>query len=202
MPLSDSSAARWIQRVSDGDELAVEKLWSIYFERLVYLAHGRLCSKLRRVVDAEDIALSAFHSFCRGVEQKRFPSLSDKDSLWRLLVTITLHKTLRAIRDQGRIKRGGQFKELAGISSDTDVVSAIQNVVSQEPSPEFAIEVAEQYTIYINALNDSELARIAHWKMEGYSNREVANMLDKSERTVERKLQLIRKIWVKMVEED
>jgi hypothetical protein len=46
----------------------------------------------RRVADEEDVALSAFDSFCAGAERGRFPDLKDRDNLWALLVTITARK--------------------------------------------------------------------------------------------------------------
>jgi len=73
MTMSDSSVTRWLERVETGDDVAAAKLWNAYFDRLVHLAHGRLQAKFAKVNDAEDIALSAFHSFCRGVENKKVP---------------------------------------------------------------------------------------------------------------------------------
>ncbi len=195
MTISDSSVTRWLQRLEVGDSVAAEKLWQLFFERLVQLAHGRLQARHRKAIDAEDIALSAFHSFCVGVEKKKFPALSGRDSLWRLLVSITIHKLLHAVRDQNRIKRGGQFRELQGLDASNSGWDVLNQVVSQEPSPEFAVEVAEQYEILIRSLGNDELVQLANWKMEGYSNEELAAKIGKSLRTVERKLNLIRKIW-------
>ena len=197
MNLTDSSVNRWLKRLEDGDELAAERLWNSYFERLVHLAHNRLQLRHRKVDDAEDVALSAFHSFCRGVKQKRYPALSDRHGLWRLLVSITIHKLLHVVRNQDRLKRGGGFTELAGFDSSSDSFAAINQVVSREPSPEFAAEVAEQYERLMNLLNDPELVQYATWKMEGYSNEEIAAEVNRSTRTVERKLNLIRKIWIR-----
>jgi DNA-binding NarL/FixJ family response regulator len=42
-----------------------------------------------------------------------------------------------------------------------------------------------------------ELVELALLKMEGYTNDEIAKRWQKAERTVERKLNLIRKIWAK-----
>ena len=196
MTLSDSSVTRWLERLEIGDDVAAEKLWNAYFDRLVHLAHGRLQAKFRKVNDAEDIALSAFHSFCRGVENKKFPGLSDRDGLWRLLVSITIHKLLNAVRDQKRMKRGGLFQELNGLDSSSDSIAAVNQIVSREPSPEFAVEVAEQYELMMMSLGDDELVQLATWKMEGFSNEEIAKKVNRATRTVERKLQLIRKIWI------
>jgi len=196
MTMSDSSVTRWLERLETGDDVAAAKLWNAYFDRLVHLAHGRLQAKFAKVNDAEDIALSAFHSFCRGVENKKFPALSDRDGLWRLLVSITIHKLLHVVRDQKRIKRGGQFQELHGLDSSSDSIAAVNQIVSREPSPDFALEVAEQYQEMMHSLEDKELIQLATWKMEGYTNDEIAKKLNRATRTVERKLQLIRKIWI------
>jgi len=194
--MSDSSVTGWLERLEIGDDEAATKLWNKYFDRLVHLAHGRLQAKYGKVNDAEDIALSALHSFCRGVENNKFPGLSDRDGLWRLLVSITINKLLHVVRDQKRLKRGGQFHELNQLDSSSDCIAAVNHIVSREPSPEFALEVAEQYQQMMLSLEDEDLVRLATWKMEGFSNEEIALKLDRSTRTVERKLQLIRKIWI------
>lgn len=196
MTLTDSSVARWLEKLKTGDDLAAERLWDVFFDRLVHLAHGRLQIRHRKLVDAEDIALSAFHSFCRGVENKKFPALYDRDGLWRLLVSITIHKVLHVVRDHGRLKRGGQFQELTGFDSSSDSFAAVSQVISREPSPEFAAEVAEQFELMMKSLDDEELVQLATWKMEGFTNEEIAKKVNRTTRTIERKLQLIRKIWI------
>jgi DNA-directed RNA polymerase specialized sigma24 family protein len=156
-----------------------------------------LQARHRKGVDAEDIALSAFNSFCEGVKKKRFPSLSDRHGLWKLLVSITIHKVLHAIRNQQTLKRGGDFRELKELDSATDSIAAVDLLVSREPSPEFAAELVEQFERLMHSLNDQELMQYATWKMEGYSNEEIALKVNRSTRTVERKLNLIRKIWIR-----
>ncbi len=71
----------WLQRLQEGDEVAAQRLWEEYFRRLVGLARKRLVGLPRRAADEEDVALSAFDSFCRGAEQGRFPRLDDRDEL-------------------------------------------------------------------------------------------------------------------------
>ena len=86
---SSRSVSHWIGQLRAGDPVAAQHLWEGYFRRLVGLARGKLQSLPSRAADEEDVALSAFASFCRGVEGGRFPQLADRDDLWRLLVTIT-----------------------------------------------------------------------------------------------------------------
>jgi DNA-directed RNA polymerase specialized sigma24 family protein len=104
---TSGSVTHWVRELQAGNHLAAEKLWQGYFHRLVGLARAKLKNRPRRVADEEDVALSAFHSFCRGAEQGRFPQLSDRDDLWQLLVVITARKAADLVQQECRQKRGG-----------------------------------------------------------------------------------------------
>src|SRR5262249_5902247 len=104
---SDGSVTRWFDPLQAGDPAAAQQLWERYFRRMVNLARKKLQGLPRRAADEEDVALSAFDSFCRGAEAGRFPQLLDRDSLWRLLVTLTVRKAAHLRRDESRLKRGG-----------------------------------------------------------------------------------------------
>src|SRR4051794_18449637 len=99
----EGSVTRWIGDLKSGGDAAAQRLWERYFERLVHLARKKLRNdrRSRTVEDEEDAALSAFDSFCRGVDGGRFPSLTDRDDLWRLLVVLTVRKVLDQIERQG-----------------------------------------------------------------------------------------------------
>src|SRR5437660_4516810 len=101
------SVTNWINLIKGGDAAAVQRLWEAYFPRLVGLARKRLREAPRRAADEEDVALSAFDSFCDGVARGRFPQLTDRDDLWHVLVTITARKALQLIRHEQRQQRGG-----------------------------------------------------------------------------------------------
>lgn len=180
------SVTLWYGLLRDGDDVAAQRLWERYFPQLVKLARIRLQGAVRIANDPEDIALSAFASFCRQAECGRFPKLVDRDDLWRLLVTMTVRKAFHAVRDQGRIKRGGAI----GI---TDV--NLEELIGSEPTPVFAAQVAEEFSRMLDILADVELRNIAVGKMEGFSTSEIAQKLGRAPRTIERKLNLIRRIW-------
>ena len=67
--------------------------------------------------------------------------------------------------------------------------------MGDEPTPAFAAQVAEECQRLLDRLGDETLRRIAVWKMEGFTNDEIAGQLDCSPRTVTLKLQAIRIIW-------
>jgi DNA-directed RNA polymerase specialized sigma24 family protein len=176
-----------IGQLKAGDGNAVQKLWERYYARLVGLARLKLRGARRRVADEEDVALSAFDSFCRGAERNRFPRLGDRDDLWQLLMMVTIRKAIDLRQHEARKKRGGGAFPVA-----QDESSILDQVEGREPTPEFAAQVAEECQRLLKRIDDPELRQIAVWKMEGYTNEEVAARLNCVVRTVERKLKLLR----------
>ena len=197
---SSGSVTAWIDQLRAGDRAAAQPLWQGYFQRLVGLARKKLRGAPRGMADEEDVALSAFDSFCRGAEQGRFPQLADRDDLWRLLFVITERKALRHMRHERRIRRGGcKVRHASDLDRDLTRVPAPDCFPGREPTPELAAEVAEECRRLLNQLGSDLLCSIAVAKMEGYTNGEIAVQLRCSERTIERKLDLIRKTWQKEV---
>jgi DNA-directed RNA polymerase specialized sigma24 family protein len=194
------SITHWIGDLKAGDVAAAQPLWERYFTRLVELARAKLRATRRAgvVEDEEDAALSAFNSFCAGAARGRFPLLSDRDDLWRLLVVITARKACAQVQRRMRLKRGGGHvvgESALGGDSDGKPVG-LDVIVGAEPTPEFAVMVAEEYDRLLDALQDDGLRQVALDRMEGYTNDEIAERLGCARRTVARRLDLIRKIWM------
>jgi DNA-directed RNA polymerase specialized sigma24 family protein len=194
---NQNSVTIWIDGIKAGDGSDIERLWDRYFERLVRLAAARLPAHSRRSFDEEDVALSAFQSFCDRAGRGQFPQLSDRDDLWRLLATITVRKALDTIRQQSRQKRGGgqvlgESALLVGAGTEGD---GLAEVLSREPTPDEVAGFAEDYHRFLARLQEPPLRTIALRRLEGQTTREIARALDVSTKTVERKLQLIRAIW-------
>jgi DNA-directed RNA polymerase specialized sigma24 family protein len=194
---SEGSVSRLIDGLVVGDAVAVQRLWERYFRRLVGLARKKLAGSSRRAADEEDVALSAFDSFCRNAERGLFPQLLDRDSLWRVLVVITARKSAHQRRDENRLKRGGGALLHSETSSEDEEPVILDELLSREPNPEFAALAAEEHQRLLAALGEEELRAVALWRMEGYTVEEVAARLGVAARSVKRKLQLIRTIWEK-----
>jgi DNA-directed RNA polymerase specialized sigma24 family protein len=190
----EGSVSYWIARLQAGDRAAAAPLWERYFRRLVELARAQLRAVPRRAADEEDVALSAFDSFCQGAEGGRFPDLLDRDSLWRLLVVLTARKASHFKRDAARRKRGGRAGPGQLMRSGSEDVD-LEQLICREPTPEFAAQVAEECRRLLDRLGDHELQAVALWKMEGYTNDEIAGRLACGLRSVGRKLRVIRGIW-------
>jgi DNA-directed RNA polymerase specialized sigma24 family protein len=191
------SVTQWLGGLKAGDEESARVLWRLYFDGLVRFARKRLRDAPRAAADEEDVALSAFHCLCRGAAAGRFPQLADRDDLWRLLAAITAQKAVDQQRHAGRAKRGGgQTRAVNEPAAGETGHNALAHLVAREPSPEFAALLDEEYRRLFDRLDDDGLRQIAVWKMEGESNQEIAQRLGCGLRTVERKLGVIRAVWL------
>ncbi len=143
---SGDSVTLCIRSLKAGDQGAPRSLWDGYFGKLVRLARSRLRDTPRAARDEEDIALSAFHCLCSGAIAGRFPRLSHRDDLWRLLATLVAQKVVDQRRHGGRQKRGGGRTigavDLAREGAAGDV---LPQVAGREPSPDVAAVLDEEY---------------------------------------------------------
>ena len=143
--------------------------------------------------------LSAFDGFFRGVEQKRFCRLDDRDDLWQVLVMLTDRKTVDHRRHELAAKRGGGTVRGGSVFADHQADESHQpglsQVIDNEPTPEFAAQCTEQLEQLLASLGDDTLSRIALAKMEGYTNDELVRNMGMSLRSIERKLRVIRRAW-------
>jgi len=214
--LPSQSVTRWIDQLKTGDALAAQRLWEVYFQRMVGLARRKLEGAARVVADEEDVALSAFKSFCLGAQEGRFTQLLDSENLWPLLMAITANKSVDLIRGQNRQKRGGTGRpdntqeapstsgeEPGGQRNAKPQPVSLSELISREPTPEFAAELSDQLhslLLRLDATGDPDLKQIALLKLEGYKTNEIASKIGCVGRSVERKTQLIARIWEKSVE--
>lgn len=195
--IDDDPVTLWINECRNGEESAATHLWDHYFDHILDLARSRLRRSAKRVVDEEDVALGVMDSFFRGLREQKF-ELSDREQLWKLLVVITTRQAIEQIQHSTRKKRGGG--DVRGDSiflrmGDTGERAGFDIFPGNEPSPELLAAVEEETDRLIGMLHDETLQAIALWKLEDWTNDEIAKKLDCTTRTVERRLADIRAIW-------
>lgn len=186
----ETNVSHWIDLVKEGDSAAANQIWQHYFDRLVRSVRRRMNGQNRAISDEEDIVLSVFDSFYAAAEKGRFPDLSDRDDLWRLLLRMAGRKVIDKRRHDRRQRRGGDVRihSLNADGEDDSVIEAIGN----EPSPEMVLSMQESVEKLFSHLGVGHLCDLAGAKLEGYSNAELAQRFECSERTIERRLHLIR----------
>ncbi len=186
------SVTHWIADLKDGETSAAQReLWDRYFRRLVLLARMKLGDAPRGAEDEEDVALSALNSVFHGAQQQRFPQLNDRGNLWSLLAKITARKAINQRERLMAQKRGGGKVG----SPPMDQSGRYLEQIDDELSPEFLVAMREECERLMELLPDETLRLIARRKLEGYTSAEIATELDVVERTIERKLGLIRAAW-------
>lgn len=188
----------WIGQLAAADQNAARKLWEHFCRRLMNFARGQMSPSTRRIYDEEDAAVSAFHSLCRGIEAQRFPDIGDRGNLWALLVVITSRKISNQYRFEHQQRRNVQqtLSESMLQSSNEEHFNVLDSLPCHEPTPAFAAEVADMSDYLMTLLPETDLKQLVLLKMEGHTNEDVAEIMKVTRRTVQRKLERIRRIWL------
>ena len=185
---SVGEVTRFLHKLKDGDRDAARPLWEQYYHRLVATARDRLRGNRLAVADGDDVALSAFDSFCRRAEEGRFPRLNDRKDLWTLLVMIAERKAYDLIQHEKRQRRDYRRR------GPLDAAGAEQ-VLGGEMDPAIAAQMADEFKRLLALLPDEQLRTIASLKLQAYTNQEIAQRIVCGVSSIERKLNIIRKHW-------
>jgi RNA polymerase sigma factor (sigma-70 family) len=197
---SEHSVSDWIVGLKFNEAEAAQRIWDRYSIRLVELARRKLGNAPKGIADEEDIAQCVFRSVCRGAAEGRFTAVNTRDELWWLLLAITRQKVSNHVRRETAQKRGtGRVRLEAALNADGDDNKrfTLDQLVGEEPTPDFLAMLDEQNRRLLSLLRDDRLRQIAVSRIEGYTVSEIAAELAVSTRTVDRKLRLIRKKWAK-----
>jgi RNA polymerase sigma factor (sigma-70 family) len=180
-------------------ELAARLVWGRYFQELLALARSHLSARIRGREDEQDVLQSMYKSFCLRQRRGDF-DLANRDELWKLLVQITLRKArntanrhLVGKRDVRRDTSG----EVVPADSFDEPTALLNQLDIDDPTPAEAALLNEALEQRFQALREPALRLIAQKKLEGYTNQEIAQELQCTMRTVERKLERIRTYWGK-----
>jgi RNA polymerase sigma factor (sigma-70 family) len=171
---------------SDAATAAIVRRYLVQFSRLV---KRQVAPRLKARVDAEDVALCTFHSFCVRLAGGQF-ELEGRDDFWHLLVQIATNKLRKQVAAHSTQKRDA-IRDRGLTGADGFLIDVLDR---RTPTPEDAAIVAEEMACLLARL-PADIRRIAVWKFEGFTNEEIAGKLDCTLRTVERKLSLIRAAW-------
>ncbi len=177
-----------IERCRRGDQDAARDLFDAYVDRLLPLARRRISQRLASRVDAEDIVQSVFRTFFARLKDDKF-TLADQDDLFRLLVRITVHKTLRQVAHHKAAKRDPSQELPQGDAASEQLL----HLLSTEPTPDAAVMFIDQLEHFMSQLPQAD-RQILELRMQGYSTEEIAKQLNSYDRKVRRVLERIRDV--------
>jgi DNA-directed RNA polymerase specialized sigma24 family protein len=175
---------------------AARVIWERFSTRLQSLVRRHLDNRIRRREDEQDILQSMYSSFCQGQFEGMTPP-SSRAELWKLLVRITMckvvntaHRHMAARRDVRR--ETATPRDHAQGAGSLFPQWMLEHVDRSQPSPEEKGIVLEELNRLLSGLSE-ELRQIVLWKLDGFTNAEIACSIGRTVRCVELKMQLIRK---------
>ena len=99
------SITEWLDQARVGDSTGYHNCGCVIRAARPF-SESRLSARDRRVSDEEDLATMALAALFRALETGKLPEIQDRESLWRVLVTITDNKILDHVKYQKRQRRG------------------------------------------------------------------------------------------------
>jgi RNA polymerase sigma-70 factor (ECF subfamily) len=168
-----------------GSESAARELFDRYCARLMQLARRRIGQRMTSRVDPEDILQSTFRTFFKRLRNDEF-SFHEEDDLFKLLVRLTVRKTLRQITFHRAAKRNPELE--AGQAGDAQ--DLLHQVCAGEPPAEAAVALLEEFERFMGRLPPLD-REVLGMKLQGYSTVEIAEMLGSYDRKIRRILSRI-----------
>jgi DNA-directed RNA polymerase specialized sigma24 family protein len=194
------SVTQLLQQIRAGEEAALGKLAERYWPFLLARAGERLPVALRRDANEEDVAQQVLWLFCRGFEDGRWQRLANRQDLVALLNTITERQAINQLKKALRQKRGGgrHPEPLPGDGGSTSDAGPV--LADPEPPPQEQVLQDDWCRHCLDRLPD-DLRRLAELLIAGWEQKDIAAELGCSQRTVVRKVSLLRGCWVKLMAE-
>lgn len=173
---------------------AAQRLWERFSPRLCALARSRLSARIRAREDEDDIVQSLFLGFftsqrCNGFTPR------DREEFWRLMVRMTVCRVANVVNHHQRARRDVR-RELVPARPEDPSENGIgpSGAMSPAPclSPEAEVVSRLELERILSCLDEGQ-RQILAWKLEGFTNAQIGRKLERTERTVELKLGLIRR---------
>lgn len=192
----EGSITRVIRKMQKGDNNDANVLWERFYPRLKAMMRERLSLRASGMSDEEDVALESLAELFRGLANGQFSELDNRDSFWKLLVTVASRNVMDEYNRERRLKRGGgKVMNVTSLSRDEDTTLLFDKLASGQMAPDMQLMVAERCTELLEMLPSDEMRAIAIRRTTGSTNQEIADALGMSLRSVERRLETIREYW-------
>jgi RNA polymerase sigma-70 factor (ECF subfamily) len=183
---ADPPFSKLMTRLRDGDPDAAAAVFDRFARRLVRLAGSRLPHALAPKLDAEDVVQSVFKSFFLRQADGRLTAES-WDGLWTILTVLTVRKCGHKV-SRFRAARRDVGREAAPAAGDS---GPVWEAPAPEPRPEEAVLLAETLDEVLRGLREDQRP-IVLLRLQGFLQREIAERVGCTERTVERVLRTVR----------
>ncbi len=148
--------------------------------------NGALALRMNSRVDPEDVVQSVFRTFFSRMKNDQF-EIHAEDDLFKLLVRITVHKTLRQIAHHKAAKRDPSQE----MGQGSDANEMLMQAMAAEPTPETVVTFMDHLENFLGQLPEQD-RQILEMRLQGYSTEEIAGKLGSYDRKIRRVLERIR----------
>jgi len=188
MTLEAAADAEVFDGLRRGDVAAVAEFCRRYGPMIERLAERRLSAPLKRRIGAEDVAQSVCRTFIRRAGEGQF-ELCEGDGLWGLLCAIALTKIREQTRFHLRQKRSlRDERHLDSVAADGE--RKMPESADSGPTPDAIAEVADTFDKLLAGFDEEE-RRIIELKLQDYTQEEIAERMQCSDRTIRRFLKRV-----------
>jgi RNA polymerase sigma factor (sigma-70 family) len=190
-PVHPGSVTELLSKMARGDRTSLSELFRRFFPRMAGLARKTMQLNIRTRASSEDVAQSAFCSFWCALAGGREFQLQNRDDLWKLLAVITARKARKRARYESAEKRGG-FRVTQSLDENSeDARSATIGAALADISPPDFDLCCEELLLEL----DKPTRMVALLRLQGFSSHEIAEQLGCTQRTIQRRLESIRRLW-------
>lgn len=183
----DDTTVNLVARWRQGDQEAASVLFGRYAQQLIGLAAARLSARLAQRLDPEEVVQSAFRSFFAAARDGSF-DLTRGGDLWRLLVSITLHKLHDQVKRNTAGKRSIKREQTDPLDRPD---GSLRAVAAQGPSPLEAVALSDELEQILGGLPALH-RQVLELRLQGYHLDEIAAATRRSIRTVSRILDAVK----------
>ncbi len=185
---ANETDAELVERWREGEEVAATLLHERYLNKLLNLVGRHLADRFNSRLDPDDVVQSVFRSIFRLTREGRFEFEGDS-AFWKLLLTMALNKVRNTVRHHQAGKRDPKVESVS-ISSD-GVDGYIVNRLGSQPSIQEIVSFADMLERVLERL-DPDQQLLIQYRIEGYTQKEIAEKLSVDDRTVRRMFASIR----------
>lgn len=204
MSNEQGSVTRWISQIREGQQEALDAFSKRYFSKIRNLAKSRLSKP-----DSEEVANDVLIALTNSIASGKYPDLTDRTSLWYLILKITQRRVIAlSRRDRARrripmeLVESEPTNDAEDMDSLTEYESDLDDVITSKSSDATWVEISDCWEELLRCLPDDECRKIAQLKLEYYSNREIAQMLRFTPSMINRKVRLIQEEWQRIIMSD
>jgi len=166
---------------------AIEKLWNVYIDRLCEIARVTLTNEAARASSDQSMIQSVFDSLQRRAQCGELLALSHEDGLWKYLLESINRKAAKLSTDA----QPTDTSEINSTTVPSHVQLSLQDAAFKEPTADGIHEILQK----LDGIEGDITRNVVLLHLQSYTDQQISERLKISQRSVHRKIALVKKIW-------